>query len=107
MDIKQTYQRVAEYAYKATNLAAIVGGLLSGHGLGGVASRGDISDWAELAIGLLITSGSLIYRFRNMDKYDPQICEIKNEISRSEAEISKLEDVIRGIKDNYSIDALR
>ena len=82
------------YIYKATNLATITGGLLLGHGLGQVVSRGDASDWVELTTGLLVTSGSLIYRFKNMDRYDPQIRGIKNEISRTENEISRLEGEI-------------
>jgi len=87
-------QNLGEYVYKASNLAVIAGGLLAGHGLGQVMSRGDVGDWIELATGIIVASGSLIYRLKNADRYDPEIRRIKDEISRNESMIRRLENEI-------------
>ena len=85
-------QNIGEYFYKAANITTIVGGLLVGHGLGNALTRGDAQSWIELGAGLLMATGSVIYRFHNSDKYDPQIRGIKNQIGRLEEEIRTSEE---------------
>lgn len=87
-----------ELIYKISPIATVVGGLLIGDGLGSVVSKGNWSDWMELATGLLVVSGSILYRRYTEEKYDPQICKLCDCIKKNEEKQSRLEQEIANTK---------
>jgi hypothetical protein len=81
---------LGKFLYNASTLITLGGGICIGDGLGEIVSRcSDARGWIELAGGLLFTAGSIIYKCRNGERYDPTMSRLRLKINESERQIQK------------------